>query len=191
MGSVRRRGGVVRIDLDAAESGLLATLAGQVRQLLTDGLPDGLAEGAADPLQALVGLRSADAKEPEDPILARLLPPAYRDDAAASAEYRTLMDGDLRLQKAAALQRVLDDLSGAETRRGHGLRVELTDDAAEQWLYALTDVRLALGTSLGVTEDIDAEIAARAVTSEKSAGLAVYDWLTWLQDRMVDAVSSG
>jgi hypothetical protein len=193
MGSVRRHGGArsgtVRIELDPAEVAMLASLVGQVRQLLTDGMPEGLADGTGDPLQALIGLRSAETAEPDDPILARLLPAAYRDDDEAAAAYRTLMDTDLRLQKAAALRRVLDDLASAQPRKGGELRIELADDDAAQWLFALTDVRLALGTILGITEDIDAEIASRETQSARSGGLAVYDWLTWLQDATVGAVS--
>jgi hypothetical protein len=191
MGSVRRRGGQVRVELDPAEVVLLASLVGQVRQLLVEDLPEGLADSTADPLQALVGLRSADPTMSEDPILARLLPDAYRDDDGAAAEYRRLMDTDLRLQKAAALRHVLDDLAGAgtvssRTMRGGELRVGLSDEDAGHWLYAVNDIRLALGTTLGVTEDLaerDDE------TSPRSSGLAVYDWLTWLQDAMVRAVS--
>jgi Domain of unknown function (DUF2017) len=188
VGSVRRRGRKVRVELDPAEVVLLASLVGQVRQILTDGLPEGSAD-SEDPLQALLGVRSSESAVSEDPILARLLPDAYRDDDEAASEYRRLMDTDLRLQKSAALQRVLDGLAGGGTHRGGELRIELVEDDAAQWLYALTDLRLALGTTLGVSEDIDAEIAARQVDSERGAGLAVYDWLTWLQDATVRAVS--
>ena len=190
MGSVRRRGGLVRIEVDSTEAVMLASLVGQVRQLLTEGLPEGLADATGDPLQTLVGLRSSETAVPDDPILARLLPAAYRDDDAAAAEYRSLMETDLRLQKSAALQRVLDDLAGAGTRRGGELRIELSDEDAATWLFALTDVRLALGTTLGVTEDLDAETEARETDSPRAAGLAVYDWLTWLQDATVRAVST-
>jgi hypothetical protein len=179
----------VRIELDPAEVVMLASLVGQVRQLLTDGLPEGLVDGTSDPLQALVGLRSSDTVAPEDPILARLLPAAYRDDDEAAAEYRTLMETDLRLEKSAALQRVLDDLASGGTRRGGELRIELADDDAALWLYALNDVRLALGTTLDVTEDVDDATAARDADSPHAAGLAVYDWLTWLQDATVGALS--
>jgi hypothetical protein len=190
MGSVRRRGDAVRVELDPAEAALLASLVGQVRQLLVDGLPDGLADSTADPLQALVGLRSSDPVVPDDPILARLLPDAYRDDDEAASDYRRLMDTDLRLQKAAALKRVVDDLGAAEPRRGGELRIELNEDEAAQWLYALTDVRLALGTTLDVSEDLDAETAAREDSSARGTMFAIYDWLGWLQDATVRAVSA-
>jgi hypothetical protein len=185
MGSVRRRGGMVRVSLEPTEVVLLASLVGQVRQLLIDGLPEGSAEDSPDPLQELIGLRSADTQTPEDPVLARLLPDAYREDPEAAGEYRRLMDSDLRLQKAAALQQVVDDLAGGGSRRGGEQRFELSDDVVMSWLFALTDVRLTLGTTLDVSEDMEDERASLEPDSPRYAGLVVYDWVSWLQDAIV------
>jgi hypothetical protein len=186
MGKIRRRGGVVRVDLEAAEIVLLASLVGQVRELLVDGLPESSGD-AADPLAAIVGLPASAMPVSEDPALARLLPDAYREDDEAAAEYRRLMDGDLRMQKAGALQRVLDDLSGNGTAHGDGQRFELPDGAITPWLYALTDVRLTLGTRLDVSEDWEADLGRLDPGSPQFAGFAVYDWLSWLQNAIIEA----
>ncbi|HVW80952.1 MAG TPA: DUF2017 domain-containing protein [Mycobacteriales bacterium] len=190
MGKVRRRGGAIRVDLEAAEIVLLASLVSQVRDLLVADLTDADAGGdSADPLAAIVGLPAGPASRPDDPVLARLLPDAYREDGEASDEYRRLMEGDLRAQKAGALQRVLDDLSGTGVRHGDGQRFELADEAVTPWLYALTDVRLALGTRLDVSEDVEADLAALEPGSPELAAFAVYDWLGWLQNAVVEAAS--
>lgn len=191
MGSVRRRGGAVRVGLDDAEVVLLASVVGQVRALLVDALPEGLADGTADPLQSLAAMQGREPTVPGDPVMQRLLPDAYRDDPESASEYRRLMDTDLRLQKAAALQRILDDLAGGGTRKGNEVRLELADDVAELWLYGLNDVRLVLGTAAGVTEDLEAERESWEPGSARQMQLGVYDWLTWLQDALVRAVSSG
>jgi hypothetical protein len=191
VGSVRRRGGVVRVGLDDAEVVLLASLAGQVRAMLVAGLPEGLADGEADPLQTLTAIRASEITPSDDPVMRRLLPDAYRDDPDSAGEYRRLMDADLRMQKAAALQRVVDDLSGGGTRKNEGLRLELDDAVAEQWLYALTDIRLVLGTMLGVSEEMDEERASLEPGSQRFMQLGIYDWTTWLQDAIVTAVSGG
>jgi hypothetical protein len=191
MGSVRRRAGGVRVGLDDPEVVLLAGLVGQVRALLVAELPEGLVDGTADPLQALTALRTTQLTAPDDPVMLRLLPDAYRDDPDASGEYRRLMDADLRLQKAAALERILDDLSDGGVRKGGELRVQLDDAAAQQWLYGINDVRLALGTTLDVKEDMEAERAALEPGSQRDLQLGIYDWVTWLQDAIVRAVSSG
>jgi hypothetical protein len=182
VGSVRRRGGVVRVGLDDAEVVLLSSLVAQVRRLL-----GGDEVAVDDPVEALLTLPQTEVEAPHDPVLARLLPDAYRDDDAAAGEFRRLMDGDLRAQKCAALQRVLDDLAGG-ARKGDELRLELDSDVAQQWLYAINDIRLALGTTLGVTEDMNEERAALDPESPRFMQLGIYDWATWLQDAIVRAV---
>jgi glutathione S-transferase len=166
MGSVRRRGGGIRVDLESAEVVLLASLVEQVRELLT--------------------IASHD-----DPVVARLLPDAYRDDPESAAEYRELMESDLRAQKAAALQRVLDDLSNTGKPHGNGERFELADDAVTPWLYALTDVRLTLGTTLDVSEDWADQLASLDPDSPRRTSFAIYDWLSWLQTMIIEAASEG
>jgi Domain of unknown function (DUF2017) len=53
-------------------------------------------------------------------------------------------------------------------------------------LGALNDARLALGTRLGVTEDPEYESIA---DSDPDAGAyAVYGWLTWVQDDLVQVL---
>ncbi|HWA67134.1 MAG TPA: DUF2017 domain-containing protein [Mycobacteriales bacterium] len=185
MGKVRRRGSVVRVELEAGEVVLLASLVGQVRSLLVSGLPQ--AADADDPLAAIVGLPAGPPATPDDPALARLLPDAYREDPDAAAEYRSLMEGDLRSQKAAVLQRVLDDLSGTGARRGDAQRFDLPEEAITPWLYALTDVRLTLGTRLDVSEDWEADLGRFDPQSPQFAGFAAYDWLSWLQNAIIEA----
>jgi hypothetical protein len=184
MGSVRRRAGAVRVGLVEDEVVLLASLSNAVMQILGGAGPP----PSDDPVEALVGLPSGAVEAPQDPVLARLLPDAYRDDDAAAGEFRRLMDGDLRAQKCAALQRVLDDLADGGTRKGNELRFELDDEAAQQWLYATNDVRLVLGTLLGVTEDMEQERSSLEPDSPRAVQLALYDWLTWLQNAIVEAV---
>ncbi|MGN6473159.1 MAG: DUF2017 domain-containing protein [Mycobacteriales bacterium] len=181
---MRRKGGVVRVSLDDPEIVLLASLVAQVRQVL-----GGDEVAAADPMEALLTLPSAEVATPDDPILARLLPDAYRDDDAAAGEFRRLMDGELRAQKCAALQRVLDDLADGGRRKGDEHRLELDDVAAEQWLYAINDVRLSLGTALDITEDMYDTLPGLDPDDPRYLQLGVYDWVTWLQDAIVRAVS--
>ncbi|HVT19958.1 MAG TPA: DUF2017 domain-containing protein [Mycobacteriales bacterium] len=184
MGSVRRKGAVVRVGLAEDEVVLLASLASGVMQLLGGPAPT----ASDDPVESLLAMPATAVDAPQDPVLARLLPDAYRDDDAAAGEFRRLMDGDLRAQKRGALQRMLDDLAGAGVRKGGELRFELDDEAAQQWLYATNDIRLVLGTTLGVTEDMAADRATLEPGSPRDVQLMVYDWMTWLQNAVVEAV---
>jgi hypothetical protein len=139
-----------------------------------------------DPMAALVAELDAPTQSPDGPILERLLPDAYRDDPAAAGEFRRLTDGDLRATKRAALQHILDDL-GQAGGSDRDLKLSLDDAAATAWLHGLTDVRLALGVQLDITDDTLAERDAGAPVTPRDAELAVYDWLTWLQDALVRA----
>jgi hypothetical protein len=58
----------------------------------------------------------------------------------------------------------------------------------QAWLPAITDLRLVFGTRLGVTEDFDDERAIVSEDSLRAAEIAAYDWLSWLQDEIVEAL---
>ena len=71
--------------------------------------------------------------------------------------------------------------------------VECDDEAADLWLRALTDVRLALGTRLGVLDDTDIEseldeAVLRDPTSARVGQLSVYAYLSFLQESLVGAL---
>ena len=124
----------------------------------------------------LLGLLDSD---PDDPALRRLRPSAYEDDAEAQREYSRLMDAELQAGRREAL-RVL-----AET----AARDRLTAEELDAWLRALTDLRLALGTRLEVTEDTYAsEIDPRDPDAHE---LSVFAYLSWLQEQAVEAALEG
>ncbi|MBV9486545.1 MAG: DUF2017 domain-containing protein [Frankiaceae bacterium] len=189
MGSVRRRADRVRVQLEEAEVWLLMSMTTQLIALLRE---DSATESTdpVDPLHTLVFGPTGDARPPEDPVLRRLLPDAYADDAEAAGEFRRLTEGDLRAAKSSGLSRIMTDLSErGQAKRGGGIKFELDDDGAAEWLSALTDLRLALGTRIGVSEDMAEERAGLDVDSPRYAEIATYDWLSWLQDAMVRALT--
>ena len=122
-------------------------------------------------------LRSLLDESPDDPSLERLFPPAY-DDAEDEAEYRRLMGNELLDGRRRAL-RLLEET--AEEDR-------LTAEQAESWLTALNDLRLVLGTRLGVSEDL---LLERLSPGDPNAPeLAVYAYLSWLQEQLVEALET-
>ena len=168
--------GRIVLRVDVVEKGLLTALLEQVRDFIT---PDGTDE--EDPLVSLVGL-DPQAERPDDPALARLFPDAYLDDAEASAQFRRFTERTMREAKLAHASTAL------ETLRRSGEKVTLTGDEASAWLGALNDVRLALGTRLGITEEGMQELAALPEDDPRSATFHVYDWLTFLQESLVRSV---
>jgi uncharacterized protein DUF2017 len=134
-----------------------------------------LSEHERNLLRTLPGqLRSVLALD--DPSLVRLFPPAYEDDAA-NAEYRGLVREGLVDGKLAALHE-LERTATAD---------RLDEDELGAWLGALESLRLALGTQLDVTEDTYTRFDPEG---PQAAELAVYGWLSWLQEEVVHALAT-
>lgn len=176
MASVTRTGDVVRVALRPEERMVLAGFAREVATLV-GGAPD----AGSDPLAAMVGLDEAAPERSDDPALQRLFPDAY-DDPAAAAEFRRLAGGELRRGKATALT----ELAEAVSERGEGL--DLLPEQADSWLAALNDIRLVLATRLGVADDEGTWRDAYAPDDERLPLVAAYDWLSMLQELLVEAL---
>ena len=115
---------------------------------------------------------------PTDPSLRRLFPPAY-EDAADERDYRSLMGAELLEGRRAALELLA---ATADHKR-------LSAEEADAWLRALNDVRLVLGTRLDVQEDT--LLDELGPDESRAQGLAVYGYLTWIQEQLVAALSPG
>jgi uncharacterized protein DUF2017 len=119
-------------------------------------------------LEALLG-------DPDDPALRRLFPPAHAD-RESEEQYRSLVRDQLVAGRSSALAVVRDTL-GRET---------LSLEEADAWLRVLNDLRLVLGTHLDVTEDIDFEDLDPR--EPRGRDRAVYGYLSWLQEQLVEAL---
>jgi len=228
----RRRDGQVVFDLDVVHAGVVAEALEQTRAVLDEGsgdtgptgdeaAPPGRRSGQdeeSDAFDAIVaGLtdvgdsgsaaRSAAAElDRDDPVVRRLLPDAFMDDAEGSAEFRRLSGDVVRGSKVAAIDSVLADLVLLQEQDG-GLAV--TEDRALAWLTALNDARLALGTLLALGEDDDLyaelddferQVEEQVVTGEADSDpasaeralrayrIAVYDFLSALLDMVVQVL---
>ena len=73
-----------------------------------------------------------------------------------------------------------------QTVPAEGGKVVLTPEQADAWLAALNDVRLALGTNLGIDADTPDELEPG---DPRAPHLDVYHWLTWMQDSLVQALA--
>ncbi|WP_432560797.1 DUF2017 domain-containing protein [Kineococcus sp. SYSU DK003] len=188
----RNRHGLFSLTLHASEADLLASLAREVVELLEVPEPP---SRTVDPLQAELGLADLPGFDtpdlqtdgptapPEDEVLRRLLPDAYgeEEDPRASADFRRFTERGLRERKAAAARGMLATLAPVE---GQGGRVQLDADGARTWLAALNDIRLALGTRLGVSDEGD-PYAELAEDDPARWAWAVYDFTTHLQETLV------
>ncbi len=205
----RKRDGRYAAKLDDVERGLVVGLMEQVRELLESTGPSGAgdpADGGDEFDQIVAGLGgvgmgvslspedqvpglSGSVPEPRDPALDRLLPTANRQDEQVAAEFRRLTEEGLRSRKTANLTTAIDALAGARDQK-----VTLDHDQALALLVALTDVRLVLGERLGLRTDEDVDLLeeqARSLPDDDPTvyALAVYDFLTWLQETLAHALS--
>ena len=146
----------------AADGGVELRLTREERALLT---------GLAGELLVLLD------GEPGDPALRRLSPPAYDDEQDEDA-YRELMGGELLAGRREALELI------ARTAEHERLSLE----EADAWLRALNDLRLVLGTRLDVKEDTFLE--ELRPEDPRAPALAVYGYLSWLQEQLVAALSA-
>ena len=178
MASIKRKGELIRVKLEAEERMILTGFAREVAEML-----GGVPAADPDPLAAMVGM-SADTTAPEppdDPALLRLLPDAY-DDPDGAAEFRRLTDDELRRGKAASLVHLADDVESS-----NGL-VELDDAGADVWVQALNDVRLVLGVRLEVDDDSGSWRRSLSPEDPRLPLVAAYDWLAGLQELLLEAL---
>jgi hypothetical protein len=160
-----------------AEREVLVNLTEQIIELLAERVD----HHNDDPLAAMVGITAHDTP-PDDEVLLRLLPNAYADQVDAS-EFRRYTESTLRQKKQAHAMAMRMHLKGAVD----GI-VELDHDSANAWLGAMNDVRLALGVRLKVEENSHQELELLAPDDPMRGVYAVYSWLGWLQESLIDAL---
>ena len=164
-------GGKLTLELDAAELEVISQLFSQMSELLED--PDN--ETGSDPLAKLLNM-SGSTQISDDPALARLFPDGYSEDEHASADFRRFTEQDLRAQKVAAL------VSSQQTLIQWQGKANITPEQAQDWLKALNDLRLVLGTRLEITD-----VAQRDL--DEDPAMHLYNYLTYLQGTLIDAIS--
>jgi hypothetical protein len=186
----RRKGGAVAT-FTGFEADLLRSLASQLVELLRNEVA--APRTGDDPLERLLDF-SGPTTEPDDPVLARLFPTAYPDDEEAAGEFRRFTEGALRDSKADAAGAVIETLESAGLPAEVGaeeLVVDVELDAAEAltWLRSFTDIRLALATRLGVEEGDEDYWMALPDEDPRAHVYDIYQWVGYLQETLVSAVS--
>lgn len=124
--------------------------------------------------------------EQDDPGVARLTPNAYPDDDDASAAFASATRADLldrRLHDARTVRASLQmfdpdaEVTNADARIPRDVVVRR--DHVDAWLRTLTAIRLVIATRLGITDD-EPDVGGD--------GQAVYDWLGYRLELLIEAV---
>jgi hypothetical protein len=183
-----RRKGSVQIELPAHAAALLASLARQLVELLSDGEASQRVE--SDPLEAMLDF-DAPREAPQDPALLRLLPNAHRDDDEAAAEFRRYTERSLRDGKIADAMTVIDDIGEIPddlAEDAADFEFEIDADAARAWLRCLTDMRLTLAERIGVTAEDETYWDSLPEDDPRLPVYEIYGWLGYLLESLLDAV---
>jgi hypothetical protein len=190
-------GGGAAVALDDVEISIIRSLAVQLLELIGPGPAE---DAAADPLAELFS--DGPSEPPADPVLLRLFPDAYSDpegtpgpkeaeeQRAYSSEFRRYTENDLRAGKrenALALIRTLDELSAAG--EGGSVLLKLSPEQSQQWLGALNDLRLAIGSRLDITDEEDTDLLYRLPDEDPRKPMVMaYLWLGGLQETLVSTL---
>lgn len=123
-------------------------------------------------------LRALLADDPGDEMLTRLFPTARPDDPDAEAEYREMVRDELVSKRMARLDAVAE-LAEATV---------LDQEQLAAWMGAVNDIRLVLGTRLGVSEEDEYDEADE--DDPESVARSAYWYLGWLMEHLVEASAS-
>ncbi|MFC7882984.1 DUF2017 domain-containing protein [Streptomyces sp. NPDC057376] len=191
-------GGGAAVALDDVEISIIRSLAVQLLELIGPGPAE---EASDDPLAELFA--EGPSEPPSDPVLRRLFPDAYGDPASApqaaeaeeqrasSAEFRRYTENDLRAGKrdnALAVVRTLDTLSSASAGED-GAVLKLSPEESQQWLRALNDLRLAIGSRLEIADEDDTDLLYRLPDEDPRKPMVMaYLWLGGLQESLVSTL---
>lgn len=130
-------------------------------------------------LDDLAGVYDAVEQGVNGAVRERLFPAAHRDDPVIAAEHRELTEEGLLHGRTDRLGQCRADLALGPAD------LDLDDDAADRWLTVVNDLRLSIGTVIGITADQDAELDTDDPLIEAKL---TYHWLTAMQDSLVRAV---
>ena len=165
--------------LEPHEVALLKNMATSVQEMLDDRQ----SASPSDPLEQITGIRTGNSQAPGDATMRRLLPDFVKEDQPGSEDHddsnsvlRSLHEPEIIDAKIAAAQQLLDTLPDG------GGPLELTEADANAWIAAVNDIRLALGTMLGIGPDVPDRLPAG---HPMATHLEVYQWLTVLQEYLV------
>ena len=165
--------------LEPHEVVLLKNMATSIQEMLDDRQ----SATPPDPLEQITGIRTGNPEPPDDATMRRLLPdfvkdaqPGREDHDDSNSVLRSLHEPEIIDAKIAAAQRLLDTVPDG------GGQVELDEADANAWIAAVNDIRLALGTMLGIGPDVPDRLPA---DHPMATHLEVYQWLTVLQEYLV------
>ena len=118
----------------------------------------------------------------DNALLQRLFPNAYPDDEEKEAEYQRLMREELVASRIAAIDAVTSLLDPGTPSE---LNAVWDEGQTIAFMQSINAIRLVLGSLLGIDDDESADDAE----TESSPEHQLYDFLSWLLEWTVRALS--
>ncbi len=190
-------GGGAAVALDEVEISIIRSLAVQLLELIGPGPAENAPE---DPLAELFS--EGPSEPPSDPVLQRLFPDAYsgpdveavspeqaEEQRVHSAEFRRFTENDLRAGKRENALAVIRSLDALAVQGEGGAVLKLSAEDSRQWLGALNDLRLAIGSRLDVVDEEDTDLLYRLPDEDPRKPMVMaYLWLGGLQETLVETL---
>lgn len=163
------------------EEAVLESLVEQLIGLLEGGAERPVADDSFAQWEAEMAAPSG--LDSSDPVIARLFPPAYRDDPKAEQEFRRFTEAAQRRTRIEQATVVLNAL--VESNAGRDQVVVRTPEV-EAWLKTLTALRLTLSVRLGIERPSDADEFEELDDDDPRAVMyGMYEWLGYLLEGML------
>lgn len=181
MSDIVRDGPVIRLRLTEYEAALLESLLDQLSEMLA---PEDEPVVADDPFERWQAeFSESDPLDRSDPVIERLFPQAYPDDPKASDEFRRFTESRQRQARIDQAELVMDALRASDGGR-HAVQVRVIE--LDEWLKALTALRLSLAVRLGIERAEDAD-RLEALDDDDPRGYTyrVYEWLGYLTEALL------
>lgn len=120
-------------------------------------------------------------------VARRLSPVAYPDDPLAEDDYQQLSAIFTTEERRSSLDAVRAVLTRGARDKGR-VHAVMSDEEAEHWLMSTNHLRLAIGTALGVEQDVDPAVPSEDPAFPLYAG---YMQLSFLLEDLLAALDPG
>lgn len=176
-GPIRRGSRGFSIHLEEDEASLILRLVGELRELISGAGSLEILEASDD------GDDRDDERDDREMLIRRLFPVVHPDDPEAEAEYQRLMRDELTASKQAAFDTVESVLAPGRWSR------TVSEAELLAVMQSINSIRLVLGSILQTSDDPSQPEVAEGF--EDSPEYHLYDYLSWLLDCSVRAMSAG
>ncbi len=185
MSLIERSGDAIVIDANEAEVAALESLVHQLMSILG---ADQVPPASDDPFAAWEAELSLDQLDTSDPVIARLFPRAYADDAA-DADFRRFTEG---AQRRSRIDRARVVEAGLRATDSGTEPIRIPDAELSDWLMTLNAIRLSLSVRLGIETAADAERLDQELdrvelaVDQRALVYGVYQWLGHLLEWLIE-----